>query len=82
VSLDRLPPALWHPLWLRDNRGASYEEIAILLDLSTADVVKLISHARRRVATEIGIMTPERAPDGGAPAAPDESWTVRESLSR
>jgi DNA-directed RNA polymerase specialized sigma24 family protein len=83
ASLDRLPPALWHPLWLRDNRGASYEQIAILLDLTPADVLRLISRARRRVATEIGLMTPERAPDGGAPAArPDEGWTVREARSR
>jgi hypothetical protein len=52
-ALDQLPSALWHPLWLRDNRGFSYEEIALVLDLSPVDVGKLVSCARRRIVARL-----------------------------
>lgn len=49
AAVDALPDTFWHPIWLRDNQGLGYEEIALLLDISTARVASLVSQARREL---------------------------------
>jgi DNA-directed RNA polymerase specialized sigma24 family protein len=77
AALDRLPPALWHPLWLRDNRGLSYDEIALVLGLPPADVARLVSCARRRVVAELRTPTPGVATEGRLRRAAE--WATRTS---
>jgi len=65
AALDGLPGALWHPLWLRDNRGFEYGEIAFVLDVTPSVVATLISRARRRLAAELRGAVPDFASGRG-----------------